>query len=164
MLDGDITQTDRAAMHAHLATCEVCQVQLAAFEQLDAALRVAVPSISLDDSFDARLWAQLDPMDDSSRELARQRLEQELRDNLEALSRRRRRSLALVIPGVIAGIALVGALLGWLDGSGIGQQLARAGADEFGRQAGTYVQTLLLALVGAGIALGIGSWLVRAVE
>ena len=66
-------------------------------------------------AFDAKIFAQLDAIDETKRAEARRRLEQELQQNLQALARGWRRALLFVVPGVVAGVALAFALAWWLD-------------------------------------------------
>ena len=66
--------------------------------QLDRSLRSAAPRLALDDAFDAKLFAQIDAIDDSKRAEARQRIEQELQQNLQALARGWRRALLFIVP------------------------------------------------------------------
>ena len=132
-LDGDIDGTDSAAVESHLADCGICQQQLAAFEALDKELFSAAPAPGLSAGFDQRLFAQIDAIDETQRVAARRRAEEELQENLRALSRGWRRTLAFIVPGVVgdavsAWVAgrcrgavvglLVGAVSGWLPGRG----------------------------------------------
>jgi anti-sigma factor RsiW len=163
-VDGDLTAADRSSVESHLSDCEICQAQLVELERLDRALTASAPRLSLDAAFDERLLRQIDTVDDSRRALARQRFEQEMRENLQALSRRWRRSLAFVVPGVIAGIALAFALAGWFDSSDLSRALVVEGANEFGRQTASYLQALSTALIGAGIGFAVARWLSSAAD
>lgn len=163
-LDGDTSGPDAAGTQAHLAGCDICQAQLAQFQQLDAELQLAAPPMTLDASFDARLFSQIDALNDASRTAARRRLDQEMRDNVQALSRGWRQSVALVVPGVVAGIALAVALVTWFSSSGLTQHLASEGAQEFGQLTGAYVQLLLTAFIGAGVGAGVAGWLALAAD
>lgn len=154
-LDGE---TD-PAMETHLGGCGICQTQLAAFEQLDEALTATAPKMSLDTAFDARLFAQIDSMDESKRIAARQRIEQEMQESLRALSRSWRRSLAFVIPGVLAGIAIAFALATWFDDSGLVRTLAVENAQAIGVGSTGMIRTILTAAFGAAIGMVVARWL-----
>jgi len=162
-LDGERTPaagvSDNSSFEHHLANCSSCQAQLADLEQLDAALRSAAPPLALDARFDARLFELMDGQNESARVQARQRLEQERYAGLQALSRRWRQHLAFLIPGVVAGVALALALTGWFGNSALGHHLATEGAQEFGPEAGRYLQLLLTAVLSAGIGFAVASWL-----
>lgn len=162
-LDGDLRDADAAALEAHLAQCQLCSVRLEELSQLDRTLQLNAPQISLDTSFDERLFAQIDRIDESKRAEARRRVEQELQQNLSELSRGWRRALAFVIPGVIAGIALAFALSSWLDDSGLTRTIAIEGADQLGGSSDT-IQLVLTTLLGAGLGLGIARWLAGVAE
>lgn len=163
-LDGALGSADAAAVDAHLAQCQLCSAQIEALVQLDRTLLRAAPRISLDDSFDQRLFAQVDTIDESKRALARQRLEQELQQNLRELSRGWRRALAFMIPGVIAGIALAFALTTWLDDTGLTRTLALQGAGPLGGQSSDVIQLALTTLLGAGLGVVVARWLAGAAE
>ena len=158
-LDGDLSPADCRSVDAHLADCTACQAQLAEFEALDRALLAAAPPLSLDAAFDRRLLSRIDAIDDQQRIRARQQLEEEMQANLRALSRWWRQSLAFVIPGVLAGMALTFALIRCLDQSGLGRALIQEGAIELGRNSALYVQALIIVVVGSGIGLTLARWL-----
>jgi anti-sigma factor RsiW len=163
-LDGDLGSVDATAVEAHLAQCSLCSAQIESFSELDRTLLSAAPRLSLDDSFDQRLFARIDTIDESKRAQARQRLEQELQQNLRELSRGWRRTLAFMIPGVIAGIALAFALTTWLDDTGLTRTLAMQGASQFGGQSSDVIQLALTTLLGAGLGLVVARWLASAAD
>jgi anti-sigma factor RsiW len=159
-LDGDLSSTDAAAVEAHLAQCPLCPAQIEAFTALDTALSHASPHVSLAQSFDERLFAQIDAIDESKRAQARARLEQELQQNLSELSRGWRRALAFMIPGVVAGIALAFALTTWMDDTGLARTLALQGAGQLGGgHSADLIQLALTTLVGTGLGLVVARWL-----
>lgn len=165
-LDGDLASADGTAFEAHSATCARCQQQLLALARLDESLTAALPPIALDDAFDRRLMARINAMNDDERAAARARAEQELQDNLRSLSRNWRRSAALVIPGVIAGIALAFALTACLSALGVTQAVATetVGALGLGSDVSAVIQMLLTAVVGAAIGLAVANWLASAMD
>jgi anti-sigma factor RsiW len=162
-LDGDVDPKDAAEIEAHLAGCDRCQEQLAEFELLDGALRKTAPRIALTESFDQRLYAQIDTIDEAQRAAARQRVEQELRDNLRALSRSWRRTLAFVITGVVCGIALALALAGSFLSSDLTQTLV-ADAENLSRGYSGLVDAALISALGASIGAVIARWLASVAE
>lgn len=156
-LDGDIDGTDSAAVESHLADCGICQQQLAAFEALDKELFSAAPAPGLSAGFDQRLFAQIDAIDETQRAAARRRAEEELQENLRALSRGWRRTLAFIVPGVVGGIALALTLASYLDSSGVAGQIAAEGAQLGGNA--NLIQTLVIAAMGAGIGGLMAGWM-----
>jgi anti-sigma factor RsiW len=162
-LDGDIELQDSGAFESHLARCERCQQQLAEFELLDGALRKAAPRIALTESFDARLFEQIDTIDEAQRTAARQRVEQELRENLRALSRSWRRTLAFVIPGIVAGIALALALAGSFLSSDVTQTLVD-NAENLSRSNSGLIDVALISVLGASIGAVVARWLASVAE
>ena len=86
-LDGDLSAADEAALQAHMADCALCRARADELRELDFSLSTAAPRLALDAAFDARLFAQIDAIDDSKRAEARQRMERELQQNLQALAR-----------------------------------------------------------------------------
>ncbi|MGH8176448.1 MAG: anti-sigma factor family protein [Steroidobacter sp.] len=160
-LDADIDPADGASFESHLADCDLCQQRLAEFEQLDRSLRSAAPPIALDESFDRRLFAQIETIDDAQRAAARQRVEQELHENLRALSRSWRRTLAFVVPGVVAGIALAFALAGFIS-TEVTHEIV-AGADSLAGSS-DMVNVVLTTLLGATIGAGVARWLALVAE
>ncbi|HEY0940590.1 MAG TPA: zf-HC2 domain-containing protein [Steroidobacter sp.] len=167
-LDGELNEADGAAFEAHLAQCARCQQNLSDFEALDASLSAAAPPIEPSAAFDQKLYAQIAAIDESQRSDARQRLEQEWQEQLQSLRRNWRRTLVLMIPGVIGGAVLALALLSWLDSSGVTSNLVASGADlggvELGRQSFDYLRLALTAVVGAAFGMLLAPWLARMSE
>jgi len=163
-LDGELSETERRVVDAHLATCAMCPEQLELLRELDGTLAVAAPRLQLDAAFDTRLMREIDAIDDQQRIRMRQRLEQERQAQLRSLSRHWRRSLAFVIPGVVAAMALIFALIGSLDHSDISRNLLIQGSGEFARHSALYVQALIIAVIGGGIGLTVARWLSSAAD
>ena len=163
-LDGDLDAADTAALQAHMADCAACRARADEFEALDRDLRSATPRLALDDSFDAKIFAQLDAIDETKRAEARSRLEQELQQNLHALARGWRRALLFVVPGVIAGVALAFALAWWLDTGGVMRTLIVQSAAEFGTDTSGQVRLIVMTVLGAGLGGMIARWLATVVE
>jgi anti-sigma factor RsiW len=163
-LDGELNGADTAAFEAHLTACAQCQQSVEEFEQLDTALIEASPPLQLNAAFDARLFAQIDTIDDSKRAEARRRIEQEWQQQIHALSRGWRRTLAFVIPGVVAGIAIAFALASWLDSSGMTSTLVAQGAAELGGGATDFLRIGVTAIIGAALGMLVAPWLARLVE
>jgi anti-sigma factor RsiW len=156
-LDGDFSESG-AQFEQHLSTCEICQQQLAEMQTLESSLMSELPRPELDASFDARVFTQIDTMDEARRAAARQLAEEERRRNLEALGRSWRRSLAFVLPGILGGIALAFALAGYLDASDLTAKLAQQGASELGGNANV-IHYLLTAVLGAAFGGVMARWL-----
>jgi anti-sigma factor RsiW len=163
-LDGDLDAADTAALQAHMADCAACRARADELQTLDRDLRSATPRLALDDSFDAKIFAQLDAIDETKRAEARRRLEQELQQNLHALARGWRRALLFVIPGVIAGVALAFALASWLDTGGVMHTLIVQSAAEFGTDNSGQVRLIVMTVLGAGLGGMIARWLASVVE
>jgi anti-sigma factor RsiW len=160
-LDGELNSGDTAAFEAHLKACAECQQSVADLEELDAALVAASPPLQLDTAFDAELFAKIEAIDDSKRAEARRRIEQEWQQQMQALSRNWRRTLAFVIPGVVAGIAIAFAAAGWLDSSGVTDSLVAQGAAELGGRSVDFLRIGVTSVVGAALGMLVAPWLAR---
>ena len=160
-LDGELNSADTAAFEAHLKACADCQQSVAELEELDTALVAASPRLQLDTAFDARLFAKIEAIDDSKRAEARRRIEQEWQQQMQALSRNWRRTLAFVIPGVVAGIAIAFAAAGWLDSSGVTDSLVAQGAAELGGRSVDFLRIGVTSVVGAALGMLVAPWLAR---
>ena len=163
-LDGDLDAADAAALQAHIADCAACRARADELQSLDRSLRSAAPRLVLDDAFDAKLFAQIDAIDDSKRAETRQRIEQELQQNLQALARGWRRALLFIVPGVIAGVALAFALAWWLTDAGVMHTLIVQSAAEFGSDNSGQVRLIATTLLGAGLGGLLARWLASVVE
>ena len=163
-LDGDLDAADAAALQAHLAGCPACRARADELQALDRSLRSAAPRLALHDAFDAELFAQIDAVDESKRAEARQRIEQELQQNLQALARGWRRALLFIIPGVIAGVALAFALTWWMADAGVMRALIAQSAAEFGPGSSGQVQLIATTVLGAALGGLIARWLATVVE
>lgn len=162
-LDGDVSAADEAALQAHMANCALCQTRADELRQLDFNLSAAAPRLALDAAFDARLFAQIDAIDDSKRAAARQRMEQELQQNLQTLARGWRRSLLVILAGAIAGVAMAFGLASWLNDAGVMHTLvvesARLGSENSGS-----VHLIATTLLGACLGGAIARWVASVVE
>lgn len=163
-LDGELDTAASAAFAAHLNGCVECRQTVEGFEQLDAALAASSPPLGLNATFDAGLWARIDAIDESKRAEARRRLELELQQQLHALSRNWRRTLAFVIPGVIAGIALAFVLAGWFDSSGLTNTLVAEGTAGLGRDSTDFLRIGVTTMLGAALGALVAPWLARLAE
>jgi anti-sigma factor RsiW len=162
-LDGDANPSEAAAVQQHMTDCEECRSVLSDLRALDASLRRAAPPIALDERFDARLFASIDTIDETQRIAARQRLERELQENLQALARSWRRTLMFVIPGVIGGIALAFALTGYFLSADAAQPFI-ASAETLSGGNTRVAEAALKALLGATIGVIVARWLAAAAE
>jgi anti-sigma factor RsiW len=160
-LDGELNTAESAVFEAHLAGCGECQQTLVALEKLDEALVEATPPMELNQAFDQRLFAQIGALDETKRIEARRRLEQEWQQQMQALSRNWKRTLAFLIPGVIAGIAFAFAVLAWLDSSGVTSNLVAQGSAELGSGSSDLLRVGLTGVIGAAMGAGLAPWLAR---
>lgn len=168
-IEGNLDAAEAARFEAHCAGCAICEQQLHDLAQLDISLRATLPPIALDESFDRRLFARIDALDEGQRVAARQRAEREFQQNLQSLARGWKRTLGLVIPGVACGIALAFAITGWFDSTGITQTVVVESTQGFmsieGMSAAfsgdiaALVRLSLTAALGAGIGLLVARWL-----
>ena len=163
-LDGDLDAADAATLQAHLADCAMCRARAEELQALDRSLRSTAPRLALDDAFDAKVFAQIEAIDDSKRAAARQRVEQELQQNLQALARGWRRAVLFIIPGVVAGVALALALTWWLTDAGLMRELIVQSAAEFGSGHSSMVQPIATALLGAAVGGLIARWFATVLE
>jgi anti-sigma factor RsiW len=163
-LDGELDSAGVTAFETHLAGCEICQQSVEQLEQLDAMLVEAAPSLELDENFDRRLLAQIEQIDEKGRAEARRRIEQELQQQLSELRRGWKRTLAFVIPGIVAGIAIAFALAAWLDNSGVTSTLVAEGSAELGRGSADFIRLGVTSIVGAALGMLVAPWLARLSE
>lgn len=162
-LDGDLSASEAAALQAHLADCELCRARAEELRELDFNLASGSPRLALDDEFDAKLFAQIDAIDESKRAEARRRVEQELQDNLQTLARGWRRALLFILPGVVAGVALALGLASWLSDADVMQQLVSESA-RLGSSNSGLVHLIVTTVLGAGLGGMIARWLASVVE
>jgi len=162
-LDGDLSDADAAALQAHMTDCALCNARAEELQELDRSLAGTAPHLTLDAAFDAKLFAQIDAIDDSKRAEARRRVEQELQQNLQTLARGWRRALLFIVPGVVAGIALAFGLTSWLSDASVMQALVTQSA-KLGEGNSGLVHLAVTTLVGAGLGGMIARWLASVVE
>lgn len=105
-LDGDLEGEERAALERHLAGCAHCQETLERLQDLDRELQSALPKPSLDQTFDARLFARIDEIEDQ-RSAARARAQAEAESELAVLAGQWRRTLQAIVPSIVAAAAVV---------------------------------------------------------
>src|SRR5690606_38523669 len=162
-LDGELPAAEEPLLLAHLEHCTECREQLEVWQGVDEQLQTALPPLTLGAEFDTRLLAQIDAVDERERRLLMQRLEQEHDLQREALLRRWRRSLVLVVPGMLGGLALALSLASWLDDSGATGALAQSAA---GLSVGhaSWTDSALTAVLGAAIGAALAPWLARLAE
>lgn len=163
-LDGDLDAADAAALQAHMADCASCRARAGQLQELDRSLVSAAPRLALDDTFDARIFAQIDQIDDAQRAAARRRVEQELQQDLQALARGWRRVLLFTLPGIVAGVALALALGSWLSDASLMQTLMAQSATRLGAGNPDQVQLIAMTVLGAGLGGLIARWLASVAE
>jgi anti-sigma factor RsiW len=162
-LDGDLSASEEVALQAHMADCALCRTRAEQLRELDFNLADAAPPIALDAGFDARIFAQIAAVDDSQRAQARQRLEQELQQNLQALARGWRRSLLVIGTGAIAGVAVAFGLASWLNDATVMHTLVAESA-RLGSENSGYVHLIATTVLGAGLGGAMARWLASVVE
>lgn len=163
-LDGDLAAGEQAQVEAHVDSCNACQEQLAALKAVDEALVAAAPRLTLDEDFDARLFAQISSDDEARRAAARERVQQELEAGLTRLARDWRRTLAIIIPGVLAGIALAFGLAEYFDTAEWVQSMTARSAGEIGMLNAMHLHALLTSAIGAATGYLVARWLTNAAE
>jgi anti-sigma factor RsiW len=164
LLDGELALAERAAVEAHVEACVICQEQLADLRALDVALRDAAPKISLDENFDARLFAQITAHDEARRSAARQRAQAELESQLAQLTQNWRRRLGILLPSIVAGIALAFCIAGYFDTSDWVRTLTAEGAAEVGARNASLIHVMLTSMIGAAIGYIVARWLTPIAE
>jgi anti-sigma factor RsiW len=158
-LDDALEPAERETFASHLAQCERCSDALDELTELDGQLRDALQPLQLDAAFDARLFARVDSESAASRLAARERAKADIERELQALTRGWRRTLATVVPGIAAGIALAFAGMGYFDAAGWTSELAGTATTAFGAQGASVIKTVLTSAIGAGIGYTIARWL-----
>jgi anti-sigma factor RsiW len=163
LLDGDVTGGERAALETHVAGCARCRAQFAKLKKLDALLHAKIDAPAPSASFDQQVFARINAFDTHARERARRRIDRELKDNLEMLSRGWRRGLISTLAGAVAGLAVAVALITWADQSGAANAAISAVGNGFGNDT-NFIHTVVTMLIGAGIGAIVSRWLTAAVE
>lgn len=163
-LDGDLAPEEQAQLEAHLDTCAECQSQLEALKAVDEALVAAAPRLKLDESFDARLFAEISSDDEARRAAARERVQKELEAGLTSLARDWRRTLAIIIPGVLAGIALAFGLAEYFGTADWVQSITARGAGEIGALNASYVHAIATSAIGAATGYLVAKWLANVAD
>lgn len=160
-LDGALAPDEQGSVESHLATCASCREHLDALRALDTELSEATPRLSLDASFDARVFAQIASADEARLAADRRRLQAELESDLARLAKQWRRTLAIIAPGVLAGIALAFGLAEYFDTAEWMRSLTAQSAGEIGIVNATHLHMLLTSAVGAAIGYLVARWLAR---
>lgn len=163
-LDGDLDASDAAPLQAHMADCALCRARAQQLQELDRSLAEANPRLALDDTFDARIFTQLDEIDEAQRAAARRRVEQELQQDLQALARGWRRALLFIVPGVVAGIALALTLGSWLSDASVMHSLMAQSATKLGTNTTGPLELIVMTGLGASIGGLIARWLASVAE
>lgn len=158
-LDGDLEAQDQALVEAHLQSCEQCQRTFDALQALNHQLATSISPTPLDQSFDARLFAQIDAASDAERVAARQRAQAQLQAEIQALSRNWKQTLLSMLPSVLAGIAFTLALTLYFDTAHWLQAFAADSAGEIAGLNSNFIHLLLTSGLGAAIGYGVARWL-----
>jgi anti-sigma factor RsiW len=163
-LDGDLDLREQAQVTTHLQTCEACQQSVSELRALDDQLTEVTPSMALDDSFDARLFAQIDAQSEAQKLEARRRVQSQIQEELQALSRNWRRTLGTMLPGVLAGIAIALCASMYFDTAQWVRSFAAEGANEIAGVDASFIHLLLTSTIGAAIGYFIARWLTVTAE
>jgi anti-sigma factor RsiW len=163
-LDGELDAAEQASFDTHLASCPRCQAHLAQLQEIDESLREAAPTATLDSAFDARLFAEVDQIDEAQRAAARARVQAEIQSELQQLTANWRQTLGIIVPGIIAGIALAFALAGYFDTAQWARSFAVQIAGEIGASTVSFIHMLMTSIVGATIGYAVARWLTPAAE
>lgn len=158
-LDGELDDREHGLTESHLRSCESCQQRLHDLEALDAALIEASPTLTLDASFDARLFERIDEASEVRRAEARARAQAQFQAEIHALSRNWRRTLTTILPSVLAGIAFALGLAMYLDTAEWTQRLAAEGAGEMKGVDASFIHLLFTATLGAAIGYVVARWI-----
>lgn len=158
-LDGDVDAHEQALIESHLQSCERCQQTFDAFQALNDQLTTNIPRTQLDPSFDARLFMQIDAMNDAERVAARERAQAQLQADFEALSRNWKQTLLGLLPSVLAGVAFTLALTLYFDTAQWLESFAADSAGEIAGVSSNLVHLLLTSVMGATIGYAIARWL-----
>jgi anti-sigma factor RsiW len=164
LIDGDVAGLERATTEGHVAGCARCRSQFASLKKLDALLHSKITAPSLTHSFDHHVFARINARDTQAQERARRRIDRELQENLETLSKGWRRGLLSLIGGAVAGVALALALITWTDQTGFTNTLVGAASNGIGAGFSGTLHTFLTIAIGAAIGGVVSRWLLSTVE
>jgi anti-sigma factor RsiW len=158
--DGLADAAESAAIETHLASCTECQDYLEALNQIDAALSTKLQVAALSADFDSKIWSRIDASNDIQRALAKQRAQEDLQQQLAALNAGWKRKVLLMIPGLVAGIALAVWVGSLLTGTGLMASFATMLQQSLGPSMGQLIQTLATGFLGGAIGLAMSQWVV----
>ncbi len=160
MVDGALAPEEHAIVQAHLESCSSCREQLTTLRAIDAELSEVTPRLALDARFDERLLAQIDSADEARLATERKRIQAELESDLARLAKEWRRTLAIIVPGVLAGIALAFGLAEYFETAEWMRSLTAQSAGEIGGANATYLHIVLTSALGGAIGYIVARWLV----
>lgn len=158
--DGLASAADALAIETHVASCTECQDYLEALEHIDASLSSSLHVSALAADFDLKIWSRIDSSDEIHRALAKQRAQEELQQQVGALNASWRRRVLLMIPGILAGMALAFWFVSLVSESEPMATFATMLQQNLGQSAGQLVQGLVTAVLGATAGLAISQWIV----
>jgi hypothetical protein len=140
-------------------SCESCRQRWRDLQILDTALKDVSPQLTLDETFDMRLFAEIDEASEAQRSQARARAQAEFQAEVHELSRNWRRTLTTILPSVLAGIAIALALAMYFDTAEWTQQLAAESAGEIKGVDASFIHLLLTSTIGAAIGYVVARWM-----
>lgn len=164
LIDAAVVGSARAATEAHIASCKRCRSQFMQLKKLDALLQARSDRPGPGASFDQQVLARINAFDAQARETARRRADRELKDNLERLANDWRRRLVGVLGGATAGAALVFALIGWMNQTGVANALVGAASNSVGGGHSGTVHTFVMLAIGASVGAVVSRWVTSSVE
>jgi anti-sigma factor RsiW len=158
--DGLADAAESQTIERHVASCSDCQDYLEALHHIDGALSSTLLTPTLSPEFDSKLWSRIDSGDNIQRVLAKQRAQEELQQQLAALNAGWRRKVALMIPGILGGIALAFLFASFVSGSALMTSFANALQQNLGTSMAQLVQTVVTGFLGGAIGLAMTHWVV----
>jgi hypothetical protein len=164
LIDADAVGSARAATEAHIASCKRCRSQFTRLKKLDALLQASVDRPGPGASFDSQVFARINAFDAQARETARRRADRELKDNLAMLSNDWRRRFFGVVGGATAGAALVVALMGWMNQTGVANALVGAASNSVGGGHIGTLHTFVMLAIGATVGAAVSRWVTSTAE
>ncbi|HEU4602288.1 MAG TPA: zf-HC2 domain-containing protein [Steroidobacteraceae bacterium] len=156
--DGLASAAEATAIESHLAGCAECREHLDALNAIDAALSSTLSVPLLSPEFDAALWSRVDSNDAIQRTLAKQRAQEQVEQQLAALDSMWRRALVLLIPGVLAGIALAFWFVSLIEQSSLLAPLVAAVREQLGAENARLAQAIGTALLGGAAGFAMSKW------
>lgn len=110
-LDDDLDAAQSMLLREHIESCSDCRARLKALQAIDAELSRLHERTALETSFDRQLFERITCAERADRAAARVAAERQWRDGLQRLSRQSHEAWRWTILNVLAGAAVLGALI-----------------------------------------------------